>query len=173
MAVVVRRLEPAEWRLLRTVRLHALADAPYAFGSTYAEESQLEDAWWAQSAARLAWFVAVPSGTPPQRRKAAGLVAGLAAPGSADRSVISMWVDAAYRGTRIAVRMLDAVERWARGEGASALVLRVSDRNERARRFYARHGFAPTGSSEPLRSDPTAEALELRRPLPRARQLRR
>jgi ribosomal protein S18 acetylase RimI-like enzyme len=169
MAVVVRRLEPAEWRLLRAVRLRALADAPYAFGSTFAEEAERDDEWWAASATRLAWFVAVPVAASRVAAEPVGLVAGLPSPDGAARGLISMWVDSTHRGGRAALRLLDAVERWARSEGAPAIVLSVSDRNERARRFYARQGYVPTGRAEPLHSDPTAAALELRRELPPAR----
>jgi glutamyl-tRNA synthetase len=59
--------------------------------------------------------------------------------------------------------LLDAVERWARADGATALDLRVSDRNERAQRFYAKHGFVLTGESEPLHSSPSANAMGMRR----------
>ena len=164
---MIRRLAPGEWQLLRTVRLHALEDAPYAFGSSFAEEVGRGDDWWRASTTRLAWFVATtgPSVVP------VGLVAGL--PAAIDdpdaRAVISMWVDAPHRGKGVAALLLDVVERWARAEGATALVLRVSDRNERAARFYVRRGFVPTGDAEPLRSDPSALAVEMRLTLPRAR----
>lgn len=43
MSEPVRRLGPREWRLLRGVRLWALAGAPYAFGFTREEEGARED----------------------------------------------------------------------------------------------------------------------------------
>ena len=48
----IRTLHPADWPLYRDLRLRALLDAPYAFGSTYAEESKrTDDAWAARLAA--------------------------------------------------------------------------------------------------------------------------
>jgi hypothetical protein len=47
---MVRRLGANEWPLLRAVRLRALADAPYAFGSTFDSEAGRSDEWWAASA---------------------------------------------------------------------------------------------------------------------------
>jgi ribosomal protein S18 acetylase RimI-like enzyme len=40
--------------------------------------------------------------------------------------------------------MLDCIE-WARGKGAEALYLSVWEHNERAQRFYRRHGFRDHG----------------------------
>jgi GNAT superfamily N-acetyltransferase len=142
-----------------------LADTPDAFGSTYAAEVGRAREWWTESATRLAWFIADTGDG-----AAVGLVAGVApSDATAAREVISMWVAAHCRGRGVATALLDAVERWARAGGATALLLRVSDRNVRARRFYARQGFVPTGDVEPLRSDPSALALQMRRELPRAR----
>jgi ribosomal protein S18 acetylase RimI-like enzyme len=167
VAVVVRRLGASEWPLLRAVRLRALADAPDAFGSTFDAEAGRSDEWWAASASNLAWFVATAGAGGDDQ---VGLVAGLPPGEEPDsRSVISMWVAATHRGRGVAVALLDAVERWARADGATALCLRVSDRNARAQRFYARQGFAPTGEREPLHSDPTANALGMRRDLRPAR----
>jgi ribosomal protein S18 acetylase RimI-like enzyme len=158
---MVRRLSAGDWPLLRAVRLRALADAPYAFGSTFDAEAGRGDEWWAASASNLAWFVASAGDGGDDQ---VGLVAGLPRGDQPDtRSVISMWVDATHRGRGVAVALLDAVERWARADGATALDLRVSDRNERAQRFYTRHGFVLTGESEPLHSDPSANAMGMRR----------
>lgn len=48
---VVRRIRPYEWHLLRALRLHALADAPMAFGSTLFEEEAFPESVWRERAA--------------------------------------------------------------------------------------------------------------------------
>jgi len=164
MAGVVRRLGPTDCRLLRTVRLRALRDAPYAFGSTFAEEMAREESWWTTSAERLAWFVSIEGDEPT------GLIAGVPIDDdSGCRAVISMWVSPDRRGSGTAQALWAALAAWARKDGATALSLRVSEGNDRARRFYAALGFRPTGDREPLRSNPAVSAIELRLALPGAR----
>jgi len=41
--------------LFKAVRLLALPDAPHAFGSTYAKESQLTDADWTKRCGTMEW----------------------------------------------------------------------------------------------------------------------
>ncbi len=163
--MVVRRLGPSDWALLRDVRLRALSDAPYAFGSTFEEESQRGDAWWKSSVERfewhegvtLAWFVA------EEGDELVGIVAGLPPNDEEDcPEIISMWVDPRRRGSGIADRLLTAAVDWAIQEGAQTISLGVADGNERARRFYQRAGFVATGRSEPLRSNPSVRTRELR-----------
>jgi GNAT superfamily N-acetyltransferase len=157
VAPTIRPLTPGEWSLLRDIRLQALGDAPYAFGSTYAEERGYDDDRWINMATRLQWWLA-GSGL--------GIVAALPRD---EPQVISMWVAPSQRATGLATRLLHTVERWARARHAGALRLRVSDRNPRARAFYERYGFIATGDSEPLRSNPAAAAVELRLALRPAR----
>src|SRR5437016_14578848 len=109
MAGVIRRLGPADWQLLREARLRALRDAPYAFGSTFAEEVTREESWWTTSAERLAWFVSIEDDEPT------GLVAGVPIdndPGC--RAVISMWVSPDRRGSGTAQALWGALAGWAR-----------------------------------------------------------
>src|SRR5215813_9706548 len=47
----VRRIRVGEGLLLRAFRLHALADAPTAFGSTWAREQAFAEEVWHQRAA--------------------------------------------------------------------------------------------------------------------------
>ena len=55
--------------------------------------------------------------------------------------IYDLYVKPEHRRRGVASRLMAEAERFARGEGAQSLRLGVLDRNERARRFYVRHGF--------------------------------
>ena len=80
--------------------------------------------------------------------RAAGFVSVVAATHgeSADDPAPFAWIHDIYvkpehRGSGVAIMLMAEAERFARAEGAHVLRLGVLDGNERARRFYARHGF--------------------------------
>jgi GNAT superfamily N-acetyltransferase len=50
--VALKPITPQNAPIFRSARLRALQDTPRAFGSTYAKESQLTDADWAERAGR-------------------------------------------------------------------------------------------------------------------------
>ncbi len=149
----VRRLTVADVEQLRRIRLAALLDAPTAFASTHAREVALtEDEWRARLTPDEAWFVAGEIGL------AAGKPAYTGTAGR--RDLISMWVHPAHRGRGIGRSLVDAVVDWARGDGAGEVELWVVDGNDAAAHVYARAGFAPTGRSQPLPSDPSLTERE-------------
>jgi GNAT superfamily N-acetyltransferase len=154
--VVVRRVGPDQWTVYREVRLAALAEAPYAFSSTFEREQAFSDDVWRQrldsvaAATFLAWQGQEPVGT------ATGKIDDpedeFAVPGS--WQLVGMWVGPAARRTGVADRLVEAVAQHA-GEvgGARSLVLWVTEKNDRARRFYQRMGFVPTGGRQLVRPD--------------------
>ena len=164
--ISIDRLTSTDWQLIRDVRLRALSDAPYAFGSTYEEESNRGDEWWkshtehvdGHPGAKLAWYVALLGERP------IGLVGGFpsTSKGEGSPELISMWVHPDWRGSGVAGELLAAVVEWAENEAASELILDVADGNDRARGFYERAGFVATGRAEPLRSDPSRLQHRLR-----------
>jgi ribosomal protein S18 acetylase RimI-like enzyme len=152
---VVRRLGPDDWEISRQVRLTALAEAPYAFMSTLDRELRFDEQVWRQrlasttAATFLAWVDGEPSGT------ATGKVDDpddeFAVPGA--WQLVAMWVHPRARGTGIADLLIDTVAGHARTAGAPVLVLWVTEVNDRAKAFYRRMGFTPTGARQPVRPD--------------------
>lgn len=61
--------------------------------------------------------------------------------------LVAMWVAPEARGRGAADRLVAGVVGWARGEGFSAVRLRVTDGNFRAEKLYERHGFQRTGAT--------------------------
>ena len=153
----VRAVTPADWGILRDLRLAALKDAPHAFASTYEREAGLGESWWRDSVNSLAWFTAWQEGRP------VGIVAGLRRDDDPpdERHVISMWVEPAARGTGVADALILAVVGWAACQGAHRLTLWVADSSPRAIAFYRRLRFVPTGARQPLPSNPDVGEAEL------------
>ena len=151
----IRRVRAGEWAAYRQVRLAALAEAPYAFSTTLDQESAKDDAYWQDRAAHgIPMFIAWQDGEP------AGLAGAFVVPdGELPRGVrrawhlVSMWVSPSARGSGLAERLVQAVADAARANGATRLILWVTDVNERARAFYSRLGFLPTGARQLVRPD--------------------
>lgn len=153
----VRRVSPDDWRTLRDVRLAALREAPYAFGSSYARELAYDEARWRAWVTTGACLLCWQAGEP------VGIAVGVADPDEPDeRHLVSMWVRTSARGTGAADVLVRAICGWARGEGAASLTLWVADGNERARRFYESAGFRRTGLRQPLPSNPAVGEEQLR-----------
>jgi GNAT superfamily N-acetyltransferase len=147
----IRRIRSGEAAAYREVRLRALRLEPGAFGSTYAEELAYPDSLWAErtdasaESMESALFV-VDRGD----GAFAGTVYVRVAPEAPhDGYVGAMWVDDDLRGGGWATGLLDTAEAFARALGASAVELWVAEMNPRARAFYARQGYRPTGVDEP------------------------
>ena len=125
--IVVRRVRPGEGAALRDVRLAALADAPSAFGSTYAEESLLTSEDWAARAS------AASSG--PQRATLfavaddaiVGLVGGYRPDLAFPRiELVSMWTHPVARRTGVGRLLIGAVLDWATAYGGQTVQLWVT-----------------------------------------------
>ncbi|MBZ4322413.1 GNAT family N-acetyltransferase [Streptomyces huiliensis] len=140
----VRLLLPDAWRLYRSVRLAALADAPEAFGSTWAAEHAFTEEKWRERLSRRTTFLAERDGAP------CGL-AGTVPAGPRTAELVSFWVAPTARGTGAADLLLDAALTWTATHGHTELRLWVTEDNPRAERFYLRHGFTRTGDSQPVR----------------------
>jgi GNAT superfamily N-acetyltransferase len=150
--VNVRRTTPDDWRTLRDVRLRALQDAPWAFGSTYEQEAHLSDDEWRERAGRPGTFLAGDAGM------AGGFVNG---PGLV--RLWGMWIEPEARGRGLAEQLVDAVEEWARSIGATELELAVSESAPAARAAYTRMGFELMPERELLQHGGTLYTRRMRR----------
>ena len=156
----VRPGRPGDAAALREIRLEALADTPDAYGETYVECVAWSDATWVEKAATWNFYLA----------EIEGRVVGMARGESHDareeaKFLFAMYVSRAARGTDVARCLVDAVSAWASAQGAPALHLYVSNAVPRARAFYAKVGFLPTGSSLTMHRDESLVCEEMRRDL--------
>ncbi|HUY08748.1 MAG TPA: GNAT family N-acetyltransferase [Candidatus Dormibacteraeota bacterium] len=147
-----------DWARLRDIRLRCLADAPEAFGSTWAAESDRLDSEWRQRAVPTAdkkmWAAR-------RGEEWIGLV-GAVREAEVRLQLVSMWVDPAYRRQGVARALIAAVVEWHRQREGSELFLWVTGDNSAARRCYEQNGFQLTGAGIPFSSDPTQERVEMR-----------
>lgn len=147
----VARVVEADWKHLRAVRLAALTGSPEAFGSDYSTEEQFSEDDWREWARDWTTFIAFRLHTP------IGMAAGVASDELDERKLIATWVHPDHRGHAVAAALVKAVQQWARDEGAVRVSLWVTQTNQPAVRLYQRLGFAPTGHSKALPSNPPAD----------------
>lgn len=147
----LRTVEADDWRLWRELRLAALAEAPYAFGSTLAQwqgPGDREERWRARLSIPGAHdLVVLLDGGP------VGMASGVPDEEAATAELISMWVSPTARGKGVGDYLIQAVERWAVDRGATTLWLSVMPDNHKATALYERHGFTDTGEPGDLLVD--------------------
>jgi GNAT superfamily N-acetyltransferase len=161
MNVEVRQATVDDWEMVRDIRLAALQDAPYAFGSTYARESAFDEETWRgrlnneENPTFLAFDGDTPIGMDGVYTE------------SGDRILVAMWVAPDARRGGVGAALTEAVCEWAKKIGAPRVFLGVAEGNDSAQRLYERLGFTMTGRSQPLHSDPSRRTLEMARDLDR------
>lgn len=156
MVTEIRALGPDEWQEIRDVRLRSLLDAPEAFTSSYAEESEYDEAKWRHRATSGRWFVASDDG---EVGVAVGVDGWSGDPKT--RELVGMWVAPSHRRRRVGGALLDQVKAWAVSEGATTLRLGVRGSNDRALTAYLRLGMRSSGETVPERDDPTSVIILL------------
>lgn len=126
-----------DWARWREIRLAALAEAPYAFGSTYASWQGAVEARWRKRLTEVAYNVLAMDG-----ERAVGMVSGV---DEDPVELISLWVAPDTRGKGVGDALIESVLAWA---APRTTQLRVYPDNEPAIALYARHGFVPIGLEE-------------------------
>jgi ribosomal protein S18 acetylase RimI-like enzyme len=135
--IAIREIGPEDWLQFRGIRLRALAEAPYAFSSTYSGWHNAIEARWRSRLTDVAYnALAVDDGV------AVGLV------GAVDGDpveLISLWVAPDARGRGVGDLLVRAVLGYA---GDRPTRLNVYPDNAAAIALYHRHGFAELGVIE-------------------------
>ena len=150
---------PGDESVLRALRLEALGEAPDAFGSTYERELARTTADWQRWFAPGVTLILEEAGVPR------GLVAGaLDREDPAIAHLMAMWVNPLLRRTGAADALVVALLAWALEHRAHQMQLMVISSNERAKGFYFRHGFRPTGHQVTRERDGAIE-LQMQRAL--------
>jgi GNAT superfamily N-acetyltransferase len=156
-SLVVRRLQPDDWQVLRDIRLAALADSPSAFASTLAREQAFTEADWRWRLTNGCSVVA----TDGVHGESVGLAGGYLHDGVPE--LIAMWVHPTRRGSGAAEQLVEAVAAWAREQDGARLRLWVVEGNDRAERVYRRLGFAQTGAAQPVPGNPSLTEVQMER----------
>ncbi|MBQ0892544.1 GNAT family N-acetyltransferase [Micromonospora sp. U56] len=141
--IETRVLSEGDWKMWRELRLAALAEAAYAFGSQLADwqgEGDRAERWRARLAIPGSYnIIAMLDGQP------VGMASGVPTGQHGVVELISMYVAPVGRGRSVGDHLVRAVEQWARLVGAETLRLAVVEGNRNAWALYQRNGFRDTG----------------------------
>lgn len=161
--IELRVLTSDDWPIWRELRLAALAEAPYAFGSRLADwqgDGDRGERWRGRLDIPGSYnVVAVLDGRP------VGMASGVPSGDPGVMELISMWVHPVARGRGIGDRLVGAVERWARQMDAAVLRLAVAKGNQAAAALYRRNGFQDTGELGDLMPDGVVHEQIMAKPL--------
>jgi ribosomal protein S18 acetylase RimI-like enzyme len=159
----IERITPELAMKFREVRLRALKDAPSAFGSTYASESQFPDSEWIRRARRWSGEIGIGY-LAMDEDEACGIAGAFLLENEVTKAnLVSMWTAPSHRQRGVGRMLVNEVAEWARGRGARTLLLMVTSVNEGAMVFYERLGFQRTGRTEPYPNDPAIMEYEMSR----------
>lgn len=151
--MVIKPITPLNTLVFKAVRLRALQDAPYAFGSSLARESQFSDSDWFERVERMngkkgAGFLVVDGET------ACGIAGVFLDEHDPTRAqLVSMWTAPTHRRQGIGRLLVNEVVKWAEQRKVRILQLMVTGNNEPAIQFYERLGFTRTGRTKPYPND--------------------
>ena len=131
---------------MKAIRLEALVEAPLAYTTTLEEARRFPDSLWRERASGMSdgYEQRTMIGVDGPRTVAMGV--GLLRPRRRPSivAIVSVFVSPPYRRSGLGQAVMEGIERWARGEKATATSLWVVDDNESARRFYESLGYRAT-----------------------------
>ncbi|WP_406050594.1 GNAT family N-acetyltransferase [Kribbella sp. NBC_00889] len=159
--IELRDIGADDWKLWRDLRVAALTEAPYAFGSQLADWLDAPEERWRErlSAPGAYQVIASLDGTP------VGMVGGFPGEETGTAELVSMWIAPTGRGRGVGDTLITTIAQWAAGTGARVLRLSVADGNDPAHKLYLRNGFADTDELGDLMPDGVRRELVMRKQL--------
>ncbi|MCC2278555.1 GNAT family N-acetyltransferase [Streptomyces sp. ET3-23] len=174
----IRSVRADEWRQARELRLEALQDpaAPIAFLDTYDQAVARPDSHWQERTAgnaagkdSIGFIAEGPDGAwvgsvtvLVELPGAEGLFGGSAPVPQAH--IVGVYVRPEHRATGVSRALFEAALEWSWAltePRVERVRLFVHEQNDRARAFYRKMGFEPTGLTVPLSEDPSQKEFEL------------
>ena len=141
--VAIITLPLDRWQEYRDLRLAALAAEPTAFSEPYDRAAQRSPTEWQERlASTSSWLVFAE-----RAGRLVALAGAFPSPGEPGVvTIVSVYVDASFRGLGIGRKLLSSlIERITAGGDASLLRLHVNDTNASAIALYESLGFAMVG----------------------------
>ncbi|WP_308113817.1 GNAT family N-acetyltransferase [Arthrobacter sp. ISL-30] len=171
----IRRLVPQDWALLRDVRLEMIADTPMAYIESLASARRQTETQWQARAGTMSGpdSITLVADDGTEGSRFCGLMRVVLrhphAPGTPLQAVLSsVYVAPERRGLGLADNLIDAAKEAAVELGAEVLELGVHEENDRAKRFYQRHGFSLNGASRSYPQHKSKRELLMECKLPEA-----
>jgi ribosomal protein S18 acetylase RimI-like enzyme len=150
----VRSLTPADWKVLREIRLQSLLDSPHAFTSAFGVELGWNEHQWQRRLETATWVMAA------ERRQPVGIV-GLTAGEDGLHYMESIWVAPTHRRQGVFRSMLRKCMEIGQERGLDRLQLWVLDTNATVAGAYTRLGFVLSGKPQEFEPGRFEQCYEL------------
>jgi ribosomal protein S18 acetylase RimI-like enzyme len=162
----IRPTTAGDWERVRDLRLEMLRDTPSAYLESVQDALRHDEREWRMRGGRGESASGTSLVAIDADGRWVGAMGGWVPDAAAGPLLVGVYVAPTHRGREagIADALLDAIETWA-GEHGPTLRLEVHEGNHRARAFYERRGYEPTGESRPYPLDPRQRELEMIRVL--------
>jgi ribosomal protein S18 acetylase RimI-like enzyme len=161
--IELKPMSPGQWRLHKTMRCAALADAPYAYSNTLEDALKRSDEDWAHLTRR---YTSDPSSITYfafDNQIACGMSACVIDEREAE--MFGVWVAPTHRRKGVGSALIKFACTWAESYGAVRLNVGVYEDNTGALALYRSVGFCDSGLTKPELSTGGRTVLLLTMPL--------
>ena len=150
MQIKIEKASATEAERLKSLRLAALKDAPYAYGAVYEVDKEKPISFWQQTLVNSNWFFTSIDGVD------IGLIGveKAAKDRGSDCWISGWWIAQSFRGQGVAALMLSAIDKFCIENRWLKQGLGVWPENKRAIAAYLKLGFIAGGEPIPSRLKP-------------------